>query len=68
VIVVGHAGYTPVNEYLMASVLGHRLDLVVSRPDVTRPEKGNTREAYHSDYAFDADREGRFLREVLTEL
>jgi capsular polysaccharide biosynthesis protein len=68
VIVVGHAGYTPVNEYLMASVLGHRLDLVVSRPDVPRPEKGNTREAYHSDYAFDADREGRFLREVLTEL
>jgi hypothetical protein len=67
-ILVGHAGYTPTNEYMISSVLGHRLDLVVSRPDIPRPEKQMTRESYHSTFAFNPDDEGRFLDEVLAEL
>jgi capsular polysaccharide biosynthesis protein len=68
VVVVGHAGYTPSNEYMMGSVLGHRLDLVVSTPDIPRPAKGMSREIYHSDFVFDVEHEGRFLLEVLAEL
>ena len=36
VILVGSESYTASNEYLISSVVGHRLDLVLCRPDVPR--------------------------------
>jgi hypothetical protein len=67
VITVAPESYTASNEYLIASVLGHRLDRVLCRPDVPRGNRFSE-SAYHSDYTFDHDREGRYLRDVLDGL
>ncbi|HYO40513.1 MAG TPA: glycosyltransferase 61 family protein [Nocardioidaceae bacterium] len=68
VIVVSSESYTARNEYLMCSVLGHRLDVTWSQPDVDHPDAGWGREAFRSGFTFDFEREGLFLREVLQSL
>ena len=69
VILVASESYTATNEYLISSVVGHRLDLALCRPDVPKPEDGGfSQEWYHSDFTFDDAREGVFLREVLASL
>ena len=67
VVLVGSESYTASNEYLISSVVGHRLDLVLCRPDVPRTG-GFDNASYQSDFTFDHDREGVFLRSVLDEL
>jgi hypothetical protein len=67
VVVVTSENYPCHNEYLMSALLGHRLDLVVCRPDIPRPGPTFSRESFHSDYVFAAEREGAFLRRVLAE-
>lgn len=67
VVVVGHEGYPAHNEQLFSAALGHRLDLVLARPDVPAGERFS-RDAFHSSYAVDWDREGAWLRQVLEEL
>jgi capsular polysaccharide biosynthesis protein len=59
VVMVGPMSYTPRNEYLMAAVLGHRLDAVICQAD----GKG-----VQASYAFDPEREGPFLRGILDGL
>ena len=66
-IVVGSESYTATNEHMFSALLGHRLDLVLCRPDVPRGDRFSE-ESYHSDFTFDPDREGVFLRRVLAEL
>ncbi len=69
VILVSSESYTASNEYLISSVVGHRLDLVLCRADITKDEGrrfDNT--AYQSDFTYDDGREGVFLRQVLAEL
>jgi capsular polysaccharide biosynthesis protein len=56
------------NEYQLASLLGHRLDLVVARADVPRPTERFSGAAYRSTFAVDLEGEGRWLRQVLEEL
>jgi capsular polysaccharide biosynthesis protein len=69
VVLVGSESYTASNEYLIASVVGHRLDLVLCRPDVPKVEGASFSNAsYQSDFTYDDDREGVFLRQVLAEL
>ncbi|MBF4770092.1 glycosyltransferase family 61 protein [Nocardioides agariphilus] len=69
VVLVGSESYTASNEYLISSVLGHRLDLVLCRPDVPKRESGGfSVEWYQSDFTYDDAREGVFLREVLAGL
>ena len=68
VILVGSESYTASNEYLISSVVGHRLDLVLCRPDVPKEGDGFSNASYQSDFTYDDDREGRFLREVLADL
>jgi capsular polysaccharide biosynthesis protein len=68
VIVVGSRSYTASNEYLISSVVGHRLDLVLCRPDVPKAGRRFDNASYQSDFTFDAGQEGRFLAEVLSEL
>lgn len=51
--------YRPRNEYLMAAVLGHRIDAVIC------PGEGRT---IHASYRYDPDREGPWLRQILGEL
>lgn len=64
VIVVGSESYTAINEYRLSSLLGHRLDMVWCRADV----QGSGRAAFFSDFTYDDEREGRFLRQVLEGL
>lgn len=59
VITIGHARYNAANEYLMASLLGHELNQVVSVPE---------RDHFQSRFRFDNDREGRWLAEVFASL
>lgn len=67
VIVIGSETYPAHNEHQMAALRGHRLDLVVCRPDVPRGEAFSL-DAFHSDFEVDPEREGRFLRALLEEL
>lgn len=67
VILVGSESYTASNEYMISSVLGHRLDVVLCRPDVPRGGRF-TAASYHSNFTYDAQREGRFLQRVLADL
>lgn len=59
VVTISHDRYSAVNEYLMASVLGHRIDQVTSLPD---------EDDFQSTFTFDHDREGRWLAEVFDSL
>lgn len=68
VITVGSEAYIAPNEYLISSVVGHRLDRVYCRRDSPDRDQGNWRESFVSTYAFDPGREGVFLRQVLAEL
>ena len=60
VIMIASDAYTARNEYLFASVLGHRIDSITSVAD----EPGS----FQSSFTFDVDREGRFLAAVLADL
>lgn len=60
VIMIGSTAYTARNEYLIASLLGHRIDSVTCVPDDPT--------FYQSPFRFDADREGRFLADVFASL
>jgi len=68
VISVSSESYTASNEYLISALLGHRLDLVLCRPDHPRIGARFSEETYHSDFTYDPVREGRFLRDVLASL
>ena len=64
---VSSEAYPCHNEYLMSALLGHRLDIVLCRPDVPRVDGAFTRESFHSDYVYDAEREGAFLASALAQ-
>jgi capsular polysaccharide biosynthesis protein len=67
VVMILHEHYTAQNEYMMASVHGHDIVSVVSRADL---ERGTTAasKAFQSSFAFDLEREGRYLTSVLDGL
>ncbi len=68
VILVSSESYTAKNEYLVASVLGHHLDVAWCEAETPMPEGRWDREAFTSAFSFDFAREGRFLTEVLAGL
>jgi capsular polysaccharide biosynthesis protein len=68
VILVGSESYTASNEYLISSVVGHHLDLVLCRPDVPKTKRRFDNRSYQSDFTYDDAREGVFLREALASL
>ncbi|MDX6374052.1 MAG: hypothetical protein QOD98_3040 [Nocardioidaceae bacterium] len=67
VVLVVSESYPAHNEYLMSMLLGHRLDVVVCEPLVPRVDGQFTRESFHSDFRYRPEREGVFLRSVLTD-
>lgn len=67
VVVVCSESYPAHNEYMMSALVGHRLDVVLCRAEVPRVEGSFDRQSFHSDYRYDPDREGVFLRSVLSE-
>jgi capsular polysaccharide biosynthesis protein len=68
VVLVRSAGYTPSNDYLIASVRGHTLDVVFCTPDVPAPRGAFTRAAFESSFHFDADTDGLVLARILDNL
>lgn len=68
VIVIGPESYRASNEYMMASVLGHTLDLVWCRPDVPQPAGGVSELATRSAFSVDFNAEGRDLARILKSL
>lgn len=66
VVLLTSEAYPCHNEYLMSALLGHRLDIVLCRPDVPRVDGAFTRESFHSDYTYDPEREGEFLAQALS--
>lgn len=68
VIALTHEAYTARNEYMIASVLGHEHDLVVSKPDIPQPPGGWTMKSFRSPFTFDMAHEGRYLRDLLSDL
>ena len=60
-IVITPESYRAQNEYVLAAVVGHRIDVAWCRT-----EEQTT--GQHSAFTFDFDREGRFVDEVLREL
>ena len=66
VVAIAAEAYPAHNEHHMASVLGHRLDLVVCRADVPRADPGKFSPAsYASSYAFDMQRDAAAVRELV---
>jgi capsular polysaccharide biosynthesis protein len=65
VIMIWPETYTSRNEYLICSVRGHDLTVFWCAPDRAHPDGGWDVSAYQSTYAFDFDRDGARLTEVL---
>ena len=63
VLMISSELYIARNEYLIASVLGHEIDLVTCKADSSGPGH-----VTHSGFTFDFDREGAYLQDVLTSL
>ncbi|MCW2764320.1 MAG: Capsular polysaccharide biosynthesis protein [Nocardioides sp.] len=68
VMLISSESYTAQNEYMMAAVLGHDLDVALCRPDVPRTQGRFSVAWYQSDFRFDHAREGAFVRDWLEEL
>ena len=64
-IVLGPTSYPSRNEYMICAAAGHRLDHVWSEPD---PEEAAGQHPQYAGFQFDFDREGQFLRDILSEL
>lgn len=65
-IVVASETYPAANERQICAFAGHSLDLVRCRSDIRTD--GFSIEAFHSDYTFDAEREGALLSGWLDQL
>ena len=65
VIIIWPESYSARNEYLISSVIGHELTVFWCTPDRGHPEGGWDVTAYQSTYAFDFERDGERLAEVL---
>ena len=68
VVLVSSDGYSAKNEFLIASVLGHRMDVVWCNADLPMPEVAFVKSAYESAFSMDFEREGRELEALLASL
>lgn len=67
-ILVTAAHYSAQNEYLIASVRGHRLDLVACEPDPPKPGRPPAAHKLEARFTFDPEREGKYLATILGSL
>lgn len=67
-ILVSSESYTARNEYMISSVVGHRLRVIWCAADLQQPEGGWSDAAFHSGYSFDTERDSRFLAEIVSRL
>lgn len=64
VIMISPESYTARNEWMFASVLGHRLHVAWSKPDVPHAN-GWSVEAFSSSFVVNLEQEGRYLADVI---
>jgi len=57
-MVISSRSYPAINEYHLARQFGSELHYLWCDPDVPVPESGMTRQAFHSSFAVDLEREG----------
>jgi capsular polysaccharide biosynthesis protein len=67
VIMISSEAYRARNEYMIASVLGHQLDVLWCRPDAPRANKP-AKPGHMTAFTFDFAREGLFLEKTLASL
>ena len=68
-VMVCSESYTAENEWMIAAVMGHRVDVAWCEAEIKMRKGGpHDVEAFHSPYTFDFDREGVFVKGVLDEL
>ncbi|MFT4010307.1 MAG: glycosyltransferase 61 family protein [Nocardioidaceae bacterium] len=65
VVMVSSEYYTAKNEYVISSVLGHRLSIAWCRPDLAAA--GEVRKRLQTPFRFDARREGVWLADELAD-
>ncbi len=65
VTLVSSENYWAQNEYVIAAVIGHQVNVAWCRPDKPRSKTFKGEAALQSRYTFDPEREGRFLQGVL---
>jgi capsular polysaccharide biosynthesis protein len=66
-IVLSHNAYLARNEHLFASLLGGRLHYFWSESDIPQPDGRRSRQAFKSTWAFDFERYGAELEQVIAE-
>jgi len=65
VVLIFSESYTARNEYMIASVLGHQIDLIWCTPDLPHPVGKWSSKAFASGFTFDFDRDGHYLEDLL---
>jgi capsular polysaccharide biosynthesis protein len=65
VTLVSSENYWAQNEFVIAAVIGHQVNVAWCRPDKPRSQGHTGEAALQSQYTFDPEREGRFLQDVL---
>ena len=68
VLLIRTTSYGARNEYLIASIRGHRLRVLWCEPDIPQPPGGWSRAAFSSSFAVDLERDEAFLREQLSQM
>jgi len=68
IVMISSESYTVQNEWMIAAIRGHEVDVAWARPEVGHEAAGTRAEAFHSAYSVDFEREGLFLRKVLADL
>jgi len=68
VVMISSESYTATNEYMISSVIGHKVDIVWCPSDLPQPDAGFSKQAFESDFTFDFDRDGDHLMKILGSL
>lgn len=64
-IVISSRSYPAINEYHLARLFGSELHYLWCDPDVPVPDSGMTKQAFHSSFAVDLERDGTMLDQLL---
>lgn len=67
-VLISSTNYTVENEWMIAGVRGHEVDIAWCRPEIGYDDVADRAEAFHAAYSVDFEREGVFLRQVLGAL
>jgi capsular polysaccharide biosynthesis protein len=67
-VLISSVNYRAANEYMIAAVRGHRLDVATCQATVARGDGVDRKVAFRSSFTVDMEREGAWLEGVLAEI